>query len=132
MFIPQTLNNYRFNKEEKVRTRFVKIVKSIMFQPAGNVKFTPLKISYLKSNEILLRDAWLQCITAMKENESKALEELRLEDYLANRNFGSSMALTTLAIPIATTASAIQTTTTSILATTTSNGASQLSFRMSM
>ncbi|KAH7720654.1 Nucleoporin autopeptidase family protein [Aphelenchoides avenae] len=61
--------------------------------PVGTtVKFDAprAKDTMMKNNETRQIDTRHMCITAMREYEAKSLEELRVEDYLANRKSGTT------------------------------------------
>ena len=53
------------------------------------IKFAPVNGSdtMMKNNRQESINTKHQCITVMKENDSKSLEELRMEDYAENRLF---------------------------------------------
>ncbi|KAI1725279.1 nucleoporin autopeptidase domain-containing protein [Ditylenchus destructor] len=58
----------------------------------STIKFDPLKStdSMVRNNESRQINTKHMCITAMKQYENKSLEELRVEDYIANRKGGQA------------------------------------------
>jgi nuclear pore complex protein Nup98-Nup96 len=63
----------------------------------AQVKFNPVggQDTITKNGQSTSINTMHQCITAMKEYEGKSLEELRSEDYQANRKFPATPAATT-------------------------------------
>lgn len=85
--IANTNSNSLFNQRFSTPTAFGQTTTTASTPVGTTVKFVPLNgtDTMLKNNVNTTINTRHQCITAMKEYEGKSMEELRWEDYQANR-----------------------------------------------